>query len=472
MYTFSGNQQIFLTIIPFSRPKPIFATNTLQSVNKDKNKLGLLTSTSLIVGNMIGAGIFLAPAALSSFGSVSLLGWVISAIGCFFLVKIFGNLSRIVPNVTGGPYAYTRRGFGDYMGFSIAWGYYIAVACANAAITVGFVSALSTFIPVLSTSTFAAVFTGLSSIWLLTWINNAGVRVSGGVQLTTTILKLIPLIAVAFGGLFFIRTDNFPPFNNTSTSLFEVLSNTVTFTMFAFVGIESATVPADKVANPQKTIPRATMLGLIIVTIVYILGTVSVMGIIPPEQLQRSLTPFADAAEIMWGPNARFLVSAGVAIAAFGALNGWILIQGQLPFAIAKDNLFPRIFGKENKKGVPYVGMFFSSILISIFMIMNYNKGLVDQFKFLVLLSTLSVLIPYLFSTASYFILRTTGQQLTTGEWVQCILLFVISFSYVFWAIASAGQKTIFYGFLLQMTGIPLYLWMTAKNQSRTDNML
>lgn len=415
---------------------------------------------------MIGAGIFLAPAALASFGSVSILGWAISAIGCFFLVKVFSNLSRLVPNVTGGPYAYTRRGLGDYMGFSIAWGYYLAVACANAAITVGFVSALSTFFPILSSNTTVAIFTGLASIWLLTWINNGGIRVSGNVQLVTTILKLIPLIIVALGGLFFIRPANFPPFNNSGTSLFEVLSGTVTFTMFAFVGIESATIPAEKVADPQKTIPRATMLGLIIVTIVYILGTISVMGIIPSAQLQTSLTPFADAAEIMMGPGARYWISAGVAISAFGALNGWILIQGQLPYAIAKDGLFPAIFGKENKKGVPYVGMFFSSALISIFMIMNYNKGLVDQFKILVLLSTLSVLVPYLFSTASYFVIRTADKQITTAAWTQCILLFAVSFGYVFWAIASAGQRTIYYGFLLQMAGIPMYLWMKAKQKA------
>jgi APA family basic amino acid/polyamine antiporter len=433
----------------------------------EKNKLGLWTSTSLIVGNMIGAGIFLAPAALSSFGSVSLLGWVISAVGCFFLVKVFGNLSRIVPNVTGGPYAYTRRGFGDFMGFSVAWGYFLAVACANAAITIGFVSALSTFVPVLSSNAAIAILTGLASIWALTWVNNLGIRVSGNVQLATTVLKLIPLLLVAFGGLFFIKADNFPPFNNSGTSLFAVLSSTVTFTMFAFVGIESATIPAEKVRHAAQTIPRATFMGLLITTVVYILGTVSVMGIIPAAQLQKTVTPFADAAVIMWGSNARYWVSAGVAIAAFGALNGWILVQGQLPYAIAKDNLFPKIFSKENRKGVPYVGMVFSSILISVFMAMNYTKGLVEQFKFLVLLSTLSVLIPYLFSTASYFLLRTRGGKLTASEWMQCVLLFVISFGYVFWAIASAGQRTIYYGFLLQMAGIPLYLWMTSKAQNK-----
>lgn len=432
----------------------------------EKNKLGLWTSTSLIVGNMIGAGIFLAPAALASFGSVSILGWVISAIGCFFLVKVFGNLSKLFPNVTGGPYAYTRRGFGDYMGFSIAWGYFLAVSCANAAITIGFVSALSTFIPVLSTNTFSAIGTGLGTIWLLTWVNNRGIRTSGTVQLVTTILKLIPLLLVAFGGLFFIKVENFPAFNNSGTSLFAALSSTVTFTMFAYVGIESATIPAEKVQNPQQTIPRATLIGLLIVTVVYVLGTVSVMGIIPSAQLQKTVTPFADAAVIMWGENARYWVSAGVAIAAFGALNGWMLVQGQLPYAIAKDNLFPKVFSKENKKGVPYVGMLFSSVLISILMAMNYTKGLVEQFKILVLLSTLSVLIPYLFSTAAYFILKTKSGPLKRGEWAQCILLFAISFSYVLWAIASAGQQTIYYGFLLQMIGIPLYLWMAAKKET------
>lgn len=253
----------------------------------EKNKLGLWTSTSLIVGNMIGAGIFLAPAALASFGSVSILGWVISAIGCFFLVKVFGNLSKLFPNITGGPYAYTRRGFGDYMGFSIAWGYFLAVSCANAAITIGFVSALSTFIPVLSTNTLSAIGTGLATIWLLTWVNNRGIRTSGTVQLVTTILKLIPLLLVAFGGLFFIKAENFPAFNNSGTSLFAALSSTVTFTMFAYVGIESATIPAEKVQNPQQTIPRATLIGLLIVTVVYVLGTVSVMGIIPSAQFAK-----------------------------------------------------------------------------------------------------------------------------------------------------------------------------------------
>ncbi|HJP64067.1 MAG TPA: amino acid permease, partial [Mucilaginibacter sp.] len=176
------------------------------------DKLGLWTSTSLVVGNMIGAGIFLMPSAMASFGGIALLGWVFSAIGSFFLAKVFSNLSKLVPGANGGPYAYTRGGFGDFVAFLVAWGYTLSICCANAAIVVSFVSAMSVFFPVLATNVVTAVLTGLITIWFITWINTRGVLVSGKFQLVTTILKLVPLLLVAIGGLFFIKTANFHPF--------------------------------------------------------------------------------------------------------------------------------------------------------------------------------------------------------------------------------------------------------------------
>src|SRR6201991_2177195 len=153
----------------------ISSMNTQGSGNESGNgsgnrKLGLWASTALVVGNMIGAGAFLMPAATASFGSISLLGWIFSAIGSYFLAKVFSNLSKLLPHATGGPYAYTRNGLGDFAGFLVAWGYYLAVSCANAAITISFVSALSTFFPVLASSAVIAVATGLCAIWLLTYI--------------------------------------------------------------------------------------------------------------------------------------------------------------------------------------------------------------------------------------------------------------------------------------------------------------
>lgn len=433
----------------------------------EKNKLGLWTSTSLVVGNMIGAGVFLMPAAMASFGSIGLLGWVFSAIGSFFLAKVFSNLSKLMPHATGGPYAYTRSGLGDFAGFLVAWGYFLAVSCANAAITISFVSAMSTFFPVLASSSVISISTGLCTIWLLTYINTRGVVAGGKVQLITTILKVLPLLLVAIGGLFFIQFKNFTPFNGSNTTIYGALTATATMTMFAFIGIESATVPSGSVANPEKTIPRATLLGLMIATLVYILGSVSVMGIIPSAALQHSVTPFADAAVVIYGSSARYWVSAGIAIAAFGSLNGWTLLQGQVPFAIANDKLFPAIFTRQNKKGVPYVGILVSSVMVSIFMSMNYTKGLVEQFRFLLLLSLLSILIPYLLSAAAYLIIRIKQKQ-TLGL-TGAVILAILAFSYALWTIAGTGKDAVYYGFLLLMGGIPFYVWLAYKKNETED---
>jgi len=435
-----------------------------------KNKLGIWTSTSLVVGSMIGSGVFLVPAAMASFGSVSLLGWLFSAVGAFFIARVFSRLSEMVPAGVGGPYAYTRHGFGDFAGFMIAWGYYISIITANAAISISFVSAMSTFFPVLAKSPVAAVLTGLSAIWILAWVNMRGVTSSGKVQLVTTILKLAPLVVISVGGLFFIRPENFHPFNNSGGSVYDAINTAAAIALFSFVGIECATIPSDSVENPGKTIARATMLGLVICTIVYLLGSISIMGIIPAATLAKSPTPYADAAAIMFGDKARYWASAGMAVAAFGALNGWTLIQGKLPFAIARDKLFPAVFGRQNKKGAPFVGIVISSAFVSLFMIMNYTKGLVEQFKILILLSTFNTLVPYLFCAASYMIVRLQTKHLYKSGLFVGLVVGVLAFAYSIWAIAGSGKDTVFYGFLCLMAGLPFYVWVAYKKKVEVDN--
>ncbi len=434
--------------------------------SSSKNKLGLWTSTSLVVGNMIGSGVFLMPSALAAFGGISLFGWLFSAIGAFLLAKVYSNLSKLMPKADGGPYAYSRAGFGDFAGFLVAWGYWISIWCTNAAISVSLVSALSTFFPSLATSPVLAITTGLSAIWFLTWINTLGIVTSGKMQLVTTILKILPLLLVAFGGLFFIHFENFVPFNSSGTSNFSAITTTATFTFFAFLGLECATIPSGSVARPEKTIAKATMIGTLIATVIYIFSSMSAMGMIHPSELKNSVTPFADAAAIIGGNAARYWVSAGVAIAAFGALNGWILVQGQIPYAIAKDKLFPTVFSKLNKKAVPARGIIIGSILVSILMSMNYTRGLVEQFKFLILLSTLTVLVPYLFSAAAYIIikLKNRGTALPSSAW-KSILLASLAFLFSLWAVAGSGQEIVYWGFILLMAGVPFYvlILMTQK---------
>ena len=432
-------------------------------------KLGLWTSTSLVLGNMIGAGVFMMPSTLASFGGISIIGWIASSIGAFLLAKVFAHLSKMMPGSDGGPYAYSKSAMGDFAGFLVAWGYLISVWCTNAAITVSFISALSTFIPALATNSLMAVFTGLATIWILTWINTLGVFTSGKLQLITTILKVVPILLVGIVGLFFIQWDNFLPFNASGTSTLSAITATTTLTFFAFLGIECATIPSGSVENPEKTIARATLLGTFIATAVYILSTVSIMGMIPAAQLKTTVTPFADAATIIWGSGAKYWVSAGVAIAAFGALNGYILIQGQLPAAIANDQLFPAIFAKKNSKGVPAIGVAISSVLVSFFMMMNYTKGLVDQFKFLILLTTLTVLIPYLFSTAAYIIFRLKEANLS--KWIRYSAITLASLAFVFfmWMIIGSGQEIVYWGFVLCMSSIPVYVWGVTKRKQEKN---
>lgn len=422
-------------------------------------KIGLLTTTSLVVGNMIGVGIFVLPAVLSNYGSVSLLGWLFTATGALILAKIFSNFSKIIVSKSGGPYVYSKAGFGDFIGFLVAWGYWIACWVGNGAIAIAIIGAASFFVPELATNSVLSVSLGLALIWIFTWINSRGIKESGRIQLITTIIKILPLLFVVIIGIFFFKFDNFPAFNLTGESNFSAISGVATLTLYAFLGIECATIPAGNIENPEKTIPRATMLGTIITTVLYILGTVVLFGILPLDILQNSPAPFAEAAKIIGGDYGGYFVAVGVLISGIGVLNGWILITGQISMATAKDDLFPDFLKKENKKGAPVNGFLVGGVLSSIVMLMNYTEGLVEQFEFIVQLTVLVALMPYLFTAASYALI-VIEKKLHTKSWIKTFVLSALGFSYSLWAIYGSGADTVYYGFLLLLLGIPVYIYM------------
>ena len=430
----------------------------------EQKKFGLWTSTSLVLGTMIGAGVFLMPSALASYGSISLIGWLFSSLGAIVIAKVFANISKLIPSSDGGPYAFTKAGLGDFAGFLIGWGYLISVWTTNAAIAVSLVSAMSTFFPILAQDATIALATGLVFLWLLTWVNTLGVIASGRVQLMTTILKIVPLVLVAVGGLLLLDPQNLLPFNMSGTSNWQAITATTTLTFFAFLGIECATIPSSSVDNPGQNISKATMFGVWIAAAIYIFSTISIMGMIPASQLQVSITPFADAAEKIYGHGAKYWVSAGAAVAAFGALNGLILVQGQMPYAMAKDKLFPAFFAKQNRKGVPANGVVVSSIIITLLMFMNNSKNLAGQFKLLILLSTFFTLLPYLFTTVSYLIVR--AKQATTytkTKTITAIVISIIAFSFSMWMLIGSGQEIVYWGFIMLMLGVPFYVYMVYK---------
>lgn len=431
-------------------------------MSDQSKQIGLWTATSLVAGNMIASGLFMLPATLGIYGGISLIGWLISGAGAICLALVFSWLSKLHPKATGGPYAYSREGLGNFPAFMVAWGYWISVWCTNAAIAVAFVSYLTTFVPALGNNPMLAVGTGLSAIWFLTWINTKGVREAGFVQLITTILKITPLLVITIGGLFFLNADHFIPFNVSVESDLSAITNTTTLTLFAFLGLECATIPAGNVKDPEKTISRATIIGTLLTTFIYIGGTVAVMGIIPPSVLVDSKAPFADAAAAIWGEEARYLVAGGAVISTFGALNGWILIQGQMPMAAAQNNLFPRIFGKENKNGTPALGIIISSVLVSALSTMNFSNSLAETYKFIILLSTLTALVAYLFSITSFFIIDNRQPGIRWGR----MLIAALAFLYSMWAVIGSGQEIVYWGFVMLMAGLPFYAYIQSKRKA------
>jgi APA family basic amino acid/polyamine antiporter len=435
-------------------------------MSSKQKKIGLITTTSLVVGNMIGAGIFLLPATLAKYGSISLLGWLFTATGALILAKVFSNFSKIIVNKSGGPYTYSKAGFGDFVGFLVAWGYWISIWISNAGLAIAIIGGLSVFFPVLNSNPILSVIVALSFIWLFTWVNSKGVKESGRIQVVTTVLKLLPLVFIILIGAFFFSLDNFPSFNLTDQSHFATIPVVAALTLYAFLGIESASIPAENIKNPEKIVPKATMLGTIISTCVYILGTVVLFGVLPVEQLQNSAAPFAEAAEIIGGKYAGYFVGAGAVIAAVGALNGWTLLVGQLPMAAAKDNMFPRIFKKENKNGVPYLGLIIGSVLTSIILLIGMSDGLVDQFEFVVNLTVLTCLVPYLFVSASYIIV-TIEKKLHLNKFFKTFILGSLGFAYSLWAIFGSGSDVVFYGFLLLLLGIPFYVLMQWNKREK-----
>ncbi len=441
-----------------------------------KRSLGIWMATALVIGNMVGSGVFGLPASLASTGPISLLSWGFTGIGAMLLALVFANLGRAYPQ-TGGPYAYARRAFGDFAGFWTAWGYWIAAWAGNAAIAVIFVSYASVFWPSLATSKILAFAVGFAIIWLLTLVNIAGVRESGLVQLVTTVLKFVPLVLIGLIGLFYMHSGNFTPFDPHHTTLvghWHAVSFAATLTLWAFLGLESATVPAEELKDPEKTLPRATILGTGATTAMYVLATVAIMGVIPAATLAHSNAPFADAAQSIFGSSilgvspSKF-VAAIAMISTFGALNGWILIQGRVPLAAAQDGLFPHQFAQvSGSRKTPVVGLVASSILLTLLLGMNYQSSLTSTFTKIIILATITTLVPYAFAAAAQLMLmfrepeKFSGRRLAVDATVA-----ILAFLYSFWMIYGAGQEYIAQGFLLLMAGIPVYVyikWSQARS--------
>jgi APA family basic amino acid/polyamine antiporter len=436
-------------------------TNKSQSSGASKTKkIGIWICISLVVGNMIGSGIFLLPASLAPYGGVSIIGWVITALGALMTALVFARMSRRFPK-QGGPYRYAYDNFGEFAGFSVAWSYWISIWCGNAAIAVASVTYLGFFWPVLQQSPPHAITVTLIILWSLTLLNTRGVREAGIFQLISTILKFIPLAVLGVAAFFVFDKAAFEPFNLSGAPITSSIAATAALTLWAFLGLESATIPADTVDNPKSTIPKATMWGFIIATVIYITSQVTIMSVVPNAELQQSGAPFADAARYLWGDTAAIVIAIGAVISCLGALNGWILLQGQVPMTAARDGLLPKIFQDKNNDGVSIPALVISSILISILVMANFSEGMVSLFTFAILVSTLGIFIPYLLSIGAEIKLLIKNWK--TKQDYFSIISALLALIYYCWAVSGIGAKALLWGIGLVLAGIPIYFLMKLK---------
>ncbi len=429
---------------------------------KAHKKLGLWMLIALVAGNMVGSGIFLLPPSLAHIGSISILSWCLTACGAFLLATVFSKMSLLIPKI-GGPYAYTQAAFGNFIGFQTAYSYWVYLWVGNAAVAVAMVGYLAVFWPMLH-QPITASMVAISAIWLLTFVNVRGVHSAGIVQIIITVIKYIPIILVILlGGLYFHPEYLTQSFNVSQQSNFSALSNAATLTLWSFVGVKSATVTSGYIENPKRNIPLATLLGTLIAAVIYISSCTIIMGMIPASLLAKSTSPFAAAAEIIFGPWGKWFIAAGAALSCFGCLNGWILLQGQVPMAASEDKLFPGIFAKRNKANVPAAGLVITSILTSILLLLTSDTNLVMQFHMLILTATFAALILYFYTAIAEVIVLK--QQKNTIKGKIHLIVALLAALYVYWAIFGAGAKIIFYTLILIFTSVPLYAWICWRNK-------
>lgn len=417
-------------------------------------EIGFWRGWSIAVGCAIGSGVFMMPTLLAPYGLLGLVGWITAGAGTLLVALSLSRLVRRIPK-SGGPYAYVQAGLGDFAGFLIAWTYWVACIAAVSGIAIAFVGYLGVLIPAVTASSIASLLVALILVWIVIAINVKSISDSGTFQVITTVLKIVPLLLIVGLGVVNMDTANLPPLNPTEMHPIALLAVVTTIVMWSFIGIETATVPADNIANPETTVPRILIAALFTVLTIYLLVSIAIALLVPAHELENSAAPFALAATKVMGPVGGAIVTIGALISTLGSLNANTLTAGQVPVAAAKDGLLPARFLTLSTSGTPIFSFLVAGVFISFLLILNYSKGLVAAFTFMAMLSTLSTLMAYAFCAIAefYFLKGDTKSRSRT----RAIILAVAAFLYSFFAIWGAGAEIVFYSFLLILLGMPFY---------------
>ena len=421
--------------------------------------MSLIGAVALVVGNMVGTSMYTLPASLAKeVGPLGIVAWLLTAVGYFGVAVVYADLGGRRPR-TGGPYGFAQEAFGDFAGFLSVWLYWISLVIGNAGIATGVVAYAQGFFPVLEASPIARFLTAQALLWTLCAVNVIGIRHSARLQIAIMVINLGGLFLLLGGSIPAIDTANYEPFAPKGWSSLGIGTALV---VWAYGGVETATVPAEEVKQPHQTIWRGTMIGYVIATIVFLLAAIVVAGVLPNDQVASSARPLAMVVEKAIGPTAASVISICALVAGIGTLNGWILVTGRAPISPARDGLFFRRMAAIHPRfNTPVFALVASTGVASAILLLVLDNTLLDAFNFIVLLSVGAALAPHLMTAAAYLALvRRDPDSFTTAQRRRAHIIAPVAFIAMMYFVYGAGAAAGRWGFLMLFAGALAYVFL------------
>ena len=428
-------------------------------------KLRLGALVALVVGSMIGGGIFSLPqnmAASADVGAV-LIGWAITAVGMLTLAFVFQTLANRKPDLDGGVYAYAKAGFGDYMGFSSAWGYWISAWLGNVGYFVLLFSTLGYFFPIFGEgNTVAAVIGASVLLWAVHWLVLRGIKEAAFINLVTTVAKVVPLVLFVLIAVFAFKLEIFTrdiwgTMNPDLGSVMNQVRKMMLVTVWVFIGIEGASIFSAR-AEKRTDVGKATVIGFITVLLFLVLVNVLSLGIMTQPELAKLQNPsMAAVLEHVVGHWGAVLISVGLIISLLGALLSWVLLCAEIMFAAAKDHTMPEFLRRENANHVPANALWLTNAMVQLFLIITLFSA--STYLSLIYLATSMILVPYLWSAAYAVLLAVRGETYEgfVAERRKDLVIGAIALIYAMWLLYAGGIKYLLLSALLYAPGAILF---------------
>lgn len=427
-----------------------------------KKKMSMLQLTVVVAVNMMGSGIIMLPTNMAKVGAISLLSWIVTALGSMAIAYGFAQ-AGIFNQRSGGMSAYAEDAYGKSGFFVVFLLYFFSLAIGNVAIAISAVGYLATFFPGMSATPIATCISVIALIWLTSVANFGGPSITGKIGSVTVWGVIIPVAGLSIIGWFWFSGSTFTQaWNPKGMSLGEGMGSSIALTLWAFLGMESAAQNSDAVENPKKNVPMACMLGTLGAAVVYVLSTTVIQGIVPNAELANSTGPFGLAYAKMFNPTIGSIIMALAILACLGSLLGWQFTIAQTAKSAAQDRMFPALFSKENRMGAPVAGMIVMAVVQTLMALSTISPTLSEQFNALVNLAVVTNVLPYIISLSALTVMmRNAG--VTGTQYRRNTIVAVIAMLYSTYAIYASGKDAVLGGTLVLAITFVIYGFLAPR---------